>query len=135
MIQSMTKVLYQDQWSLLSLRNTCMPALRQKRQFIARHKHLQRQQQTNEPLRVHMESYVFGERYNLKIIESDQIYVRPSDVCHKLQAFFGKFVTFSFILFSRRLLIRLEESRGISAYVNFRIGVSSQKFYKKSFSE
>lgn len=102
-----------------------MSALRQKRQFNARHKHLLRLQRTNEPVRVHMENHVLGGQYYLKIIESDQIYARSSYVSCKLQAFFGKFVTFSFILFSRRLLVRLEEGGGISAYVNFRIGVNS----------
>ena len=112
-----------------------MPVLRQKRQFNARPKHLLRLQRTKEPVRVHTESYVFGRLYYLNIIECAQIYVRPSYVTHKLQALLGKFVTFSFVLFSRRLLVRLEEGRCISAYVNLRIGVSSQKFYKKSFSE
>ena len=125
MIQSMSKVLYQDQWSLLSLRNSCMPALRQKREFNARFQYLLRLQRTNEPVRGHMENHVLGGLYYSNIIESDQIYVRPCYVSYKLQAFFGKFVTFSFILFSRRLLVRLEKGRGISAYVNFRIGVSS----------
>ena len=106
-----------------------MSALRQKRVINARHKHLLRPQQTNEPVRVHMESHVFEGQYYLKITESDQIYVRPSYVTHKLQAFFGKFATFSFILFSRRLLVCLEEGRSISAYVNFRTGASSQKFH------
>ena len=110
-----------------------MPALRQKREFNARFQHLLRLQQTNESVRVHMESHVFEKRNYLKIIENDQMYARSSYVSYKLQALFGKIVTFSFILFSRRLLVRLEEGRGISAYVNFRISVKSQKLQKRVF--
>ena len=135
MVQLMAEVQNQDQWFLLSLRNACLPTLRQKREFDAQFKFLLRPQQAKEPVRVYMESNALRERYYLKIIESDQIYAILMYVNHKLQVFFGKFVTFSFILFGRRLLVRIEKGWSITVYAIFRIGVSPQMPHKKFFSE